>query len=365
MLTCLPIRHLYLNNLNLLHMLQLSGKSAPTLQKNFGWAAAGIGVFLIANALYKQFSKFNLNGKVVLITGGSRGLGLVLARKFAERGAKLAICARSADKLELARQELEKSGATVLAMPVDVTDRGQVQTMILDVIRHYGRLDVLINNAGMVHVGPQESMGIEEYEQAMDVNFWAPLYAIDASLPYFKKQGGGRIVNITSIGGKIAIPHLLPYSASKFAIVGLSEGMHTELKKYNVHVTTVVPNLMRTGSPRNIDVKGDHEKEYAWFKISDSSPLLSQKAELAADNIIEALEYQEPEVILSLSGKLATLVKAIAPSWVSFALTVANKLLPDHNGNLETKKGYEVESHLSNGRISRISDQAAMKNNEM
>lgn len=330
-----------------------------------GWVASGIGVLLLANALYKEFAKFNLNGKVVLITGGSRGLGLVLARKLASHGAKLALCARSADKLELARQELSKSGATVLTLPVDVTDRAQVKTMIYDVIHHYGRLDVLINNAGIVQVGPQEAMSIEEYEKAMDVNFWAPLYAIDAAIPYFKKQGGGRIVNITSIGGKIAIPHLLPYSASKFAIVGLSEGMHTELKKLNIHVTTVVPNLMRTGSPRNIDVKGKHEEEYAWFKISDSSPLLSQSAELAAENIIKALQYGERETILSLSGKLATIVKAISPGWVSFALTLANKLLPDYNGNLETKKGYQVESHLSNGRIAQLSDQAALRNNEM
>lgn len=346
-------------------MSKSNGKSILSIQKNLGWAAAGIGVFLVANALYKEFSKFSLNGKVVLITGGSRGLGLILARKLAAEGAKLALCARSADKLELARQELEQSGATVLTMPVDVTDRAQVKTMIHDVIRHYGKLDVLINNAGIVQVGPQETMGIKEYEQAMDTNFWAPLYAIDAVIPYFKRQGEGRIVNITSIGGKIALPHLLPYSASKFAIVGLSEGMHTELKKLNIHVTTVVPNLMRTGSPRNIDVKGNHEAEYAWFKVSDSSPLLSQSAELAAENIIKALEYGESETVLSLSGKLATIVKAISPRWVSIALTLANKFLPDYNGNLETKKGYQAESHLSNGKVAQLSDRAALKNNQM
>lgn len=339
--------------------------SVATIRKIAAWGATGIAVFLVANALYKKMTKFDLAGKVVLITGGSRGLGLVLARALAQRGARLAICARSADKLELARQELEQAGAEVIALPVDVTDRDQVKTMIQDVIRHYKKIDVLINNAGIIQVGPQETMGIEEYEEAMKTHFWAPLYAIDASLPYFKKQGEGRIVNITSIGGKIAVPHLLPYSASKFALVGLSEGLHTELKKHNIHVTTVVPNLMRTGSPRNITVKGDHEAEYAWFKVSGSTPLLSQKAEVAAENIIRSLEYQEPETILSLSGKFATIVKAIAPGWVSLVLTVADKMLPADKGNLESKKGYEVESSLSRGKVAQLSDQAALRNNEM
>jgi NAD(P)-dependent dehydrogenase (short-subunit alcohol dehydrogenase family) len=340
--------------------------SFSSLQKTVGWAAAGVGLFLAANALIKEVTKFNLAGKVVLITGGSRGLGLVLARILAAKGANLALCARSADKLELVRQQLEKEGAQVIGLPVDVTEREQVQAMIRDVVDHYGKLDVLINNAGIIQVGPQENMDMEAYEQAMQTNFWAPLYAIDAVIPHFKKRGGGRIVNITSIGGKIALPHLLPYSASKFAAVGLSEGMHTELKKFNIYVTTVVPNLMRTGSPRNVDVKGDYEAEYAWFKEADSSPLMAQRAELAARNIIKALEYGEPEVTLSLSGKLATVVKSIAPGWVSVLLGITNTLLPNAiPGNSESKLGYQSESGRSRGRMDRLTDKEAIKNNEI
>jgi short-subunit dehydrogenase len=334
--------------------------------KTIRWAAAGIGVMLLANALYKEFSKLNLSGKVVLITGGSRGLGLVLARELAMRGAKLALCARSADKLEIARQELEEMGAEVITLPVDVTDQDQVKTMIGDVIRKFGAIDVLINNAGIIQVGPQDSMTIADYEKAMQTNFWAPLYAIHAALPYFRNQGGGTIVNITSIGGKIAVPHLLPYTASKFAAVGLSEGMHTELKKENIQVVTVAPNLMRTGSARNITVKGDHEAEYAWFKASGSSPLLSQEAEVAARNIIRAIEYGESEAILSLTGKLATVVKGIAPGWVNIALGLANAFLPNPlPGSIGEKKGFEVESKLSQGPVASLSDKAAIKNNEM
>jgi short-subunit dehydrogenase len=339
---------------------------ASSLLRSLRWTATGVGMMLLAHALYKEISKYKLAGKVVLVTGGSRGLGLVLARELAARGAKLALCARSADKLEIARQELERLGAEVITFPIDVTDRQQVKTMINDVVQQYGRIDVLINNAGIIQVGPQETMTIEDYEKTMKTHFWAPLYAIHAVLPYFKIQREGRIVNITSIGGKIAVPHLLPYTASKFAAVGLSEGMHAELKKENIHVTTVVPNLMRIGSARNITVKGNPEEEYAWFKASASSPLLSQEAEVAARNIIKAIEYGESEVILSLAGKLATAIKAIAPGWVSLALSLANTFLPDPlPGKIIEKKGYEAESKLSQGPITSLSDKAAVKNNEM
>jgi short-subunit dehydrogenase len=339
--------------------------SSTSLQKTLGWIGAGVGVLMVANAVYHEISKFKTAGKVVLITGGSRGLGLVLAREFAARGAKLALCARSADKLEIARQELERTGVEVITRPADLTNQHEVKSVIDDVVRHYGKIDVLVNNAGIIQVGPVENMEIADYEEAMKINFWAPLYAIHASLPYFKNQGGGRIVNITSIGGKIAVPHLLPYSASKFAAVGLSEGLNSELKRNNIHVTTVVPNLMRTGSPRNIDVKGDHEKEYAAFKIVGSSPLLSQDADTAAKSIVNAMERGETEAILSLSGKLASIVKGVAPGWVGTMMAIANNFLPKPTSDMETKKGYEVESPLSNGRVTRYSDRAAVKNNEM
>jgi short-subunit dehydrogenase len=339
--------------------------SPSQIQKTLGWIGAGIGVLMVANAFYHEITKFKTAGKVVLITGGSRGLGLVLAREFASRGAKLALCARSADKLEIARQELEKSGTEVITRPADLTNQHEVKAVIDEVVQHYGKIDVLVNNAGIIQVGPAENMEIADYEKAMQVNFWAPLYAIHASLPYFKRQGAGRIVNITSIGGKIAVPHLLPYSASKFAAVGLSEGLNAELRQHNIHVTTVVPNLMRTGSPRNIDVKGDHEKEYAMFKIAGSSPMLSQDVDSAARTIVDAMERGETEAILSLSGKFASIVKGFAPGWVGTMMSLANNFLPKPTARRETKKGFEAESKLSKGRIAQYSDRAAVKNNEM
>jgi short-subunit dehydrogenase len=307
-----------------------------------------------------------LRGKVVLVTGGSRGLGLVLARQLAAKGARLAICARTPEQLGQAHIELEGMGAEVMSMTVDVTDQRQVQAMIIDILEHYGKLDVLINNAGIIQVGPQENMGINEYEQAMRANFWSALYTMLAVIPYFKEQGGGRIVNVTSIGGKIAVPHLLPYTASKFALVGLSEGMNAELKKDNILVTTVVPNLMRTGSPRNVMVKGEHEAEYAWFKLADSSAILSQSAETAAAEIIRAIEQGESEAVLSATAKVATILQGFAPGWMNLLMGLANKLLlPSSTAGDETKKGYESESKLSTGALGSKSDREAVKNNEI
>jgi NAD(P)-dependent dehydrogenase (short-subunit alcohol dehydrogenase family) len=333
-----------------------------TLNKVLLLGALGATSAYAISRWMREKNKFDLTGKVVLITGGSRGLGLVLGRLLAAKGARLAICARNTDQLEQARIDLQGHGAEVAAFATDITDTNQVDTLIKDVIRHYGRLDVLINNAGIIQVGPHEAMDIEDFELAMKTNFWAALYTMLKAIPYFKEQGEGRIVNITSIGGKIAVPHLLPYTASKFALVGLSEGLHAELKKHNITVTTVVPGLMQTGSPRNVTVKGNHKAEYAWFKISDSSSILSLKTETAAANIIQALEYGRPEAIFALSAKFASFIQGIAPGWLSQIMAAIDNILPDATPAVE-QKGYESESFISR-LLGRNSTLAALRNNE-
>jgi short-subunit dehydrogenase len=335
----------------------ISGKTAL-------WVAAGAGVFALAKTIYRQINKFDLKDKVVLITGGSRGLGLAMARELADKGARLAICARTGSQLDSAQAELEERGARVLTIRIDLTNQDDVQQMIKEIVAHYGRLDVLINNAGTIVVGPESVMEIGDYKQVMDINLWAGLYTIKAALPVFAQQGEGRIVNICSIGGKVAVPHLLPYSVSKFAMVGLSEGLNAELKKDNIHVTTVIPNLMKTGSPRNITVKGDHEAEYAWFKLADSSSLLSQKAETAARQIIRAMEFGENEIVLTQTGKVGVALQGLIPGSVSTLTQLANHFLPKGT-NMESKKGFESESEASNGVVAANTDEAAVKLNEI
>src|SRR5256885_14089745 len=163
-------------------------------------AAAGGGTLRAARALYRRWLEYDLEGKTVLITGGSRGLGLVLAREFAAEGANVAVCARDPAELERARRDLEGRGARAFAFPCDVTDRAQVKELVEVVTRHFGGVDVLVNNAGTIQVGPVEVMTLEDFTQAMSVHFWRPLYTTLCVLPQMRERRDGRIDNISSIG---------------------------------------------------------------------------------------------------------------------------------------------------------------------
>jgi short-subunit dehydrogenase len=309
---------------------------------------------------------YDFRGKTVLITGGSRGLGLVLARELAADGARLALCAREEADLEQARDELVGKGAEVLAMPCDVTDQGQVRELVRSTHAHFGAIDVLINNAGTIQVGPLEVMTLGDYESAMRTHFWAPLYTTLAVLPEMRRRHQGRIVNITSIGGKISVPHLVPYSASKFALVGFSEGLRAELAKDGIWVTTVCPGLMRTGSPVRAEFKGRHREEYVWFSISDALPFFSIGAERAARQILAACRRGEAEIVLSLSAKVAVWFHGLFPGLTADVLGQVNRLLPGSGGiGTQSAKGGESQSALSPSWLTSLSDRAAVRNNEV
>jgi NAD(P)-dependent dehydrogenase (short-subunit alcohol dehydrogenase family) len=325
---------------------------------------AGAG-FLLARGRSRRV--FDFSGRIVLLTGGSRGLGLVLARELLREGvAALAICARDPSELERARRQLETLGGRVLAIPADVTDRGQVEELVLEVSRKLGPIDVLINNAGTIAVGSIDDMTVADFDEAMRTNFWASLYTILAVLPEMRRREAGRIVNIASIGGKLAVPHLVPYSASKFALVGLSEGMRAELARYGIVVTTICPGLMRTGSPRNAFFKGQHRAEYTWFSISDALPGASMSAERAARRIISACRRGEAEAILSLPAGVAARLHALAPEFTAAVLGVVNRLLPGQGGIGQGRaKGKDSESGLSPSLLTVLGDRAARRNNQV
>jgi short-subunit dehydrogenase len=220
--------------------------------------------------------------------------------------------------------------------------------MVAHVYEEWGEIDVLINNAGQIQVGPSEVMRLTDFERAMRVHFWGPLHTTLAVLPRMRARRDGRIVNISSIGGKISVPHLLPYSASKFALTGLSEGLHAELKREGIAVTTVCPGLMRTGSPRNAEFKSKHELEYAWFAWSDSMPGISVAAERAAHRILRACRNGEAEVILTLPARLAVMLHGLFPGLTADMLAVVNRLLPNAGGiGSASAKGHESESLLT------------------
>jgi NAD(P)-dependent dehydrogenase (short-subunit alcohol dehydrogenase family) len=335
-------------------------------RKTLLFAGVGVGTFLAARALWRSRTGYSFKDRTVLITGGSRGLGLVLAREFAQEGAYLAICARDHDELHRAADDLVTRGARVLPVVCDVTDREQVERLVRTVDNHYGRIDVLVNVAGIIAVGPMETMTLDDYEEAMRVNYWGPLYATLAVLPQMRQRREGRIVNIASIGGKVAVPHLLPYDASKFALTGLSEGMRAELAKDGITVTTIVPGLMRTGSPPNADFKGRHREEYAWFAISDALPLFSISAERAARRIVAACRHGEAEAILGLPAQVATRVQGLFPGLTADVLGLVNRLLPAPGGiGTDSAKGIESGSRLAPSALTAASDRASLRNNEM
>src|ERR1041385_6940541 len=326
--------------------------------------AAGAGVFVL-KSLWNQLTEFDLNGKTVLITGGSRGLGLVMAREFAREGARVALCARDEAELERAQADLETLTAEVMTVPCDVTNRQSVALMIDHVNNRFGGVDVLVNNAGVIQVGPIEVMTPDDFEEAMKIHFWGPLNTILAVLPAMRARKSGRIVNISSIGGKVSVPHLVPYSASKFALVGLSKGLRTELMKDGIKVTTVCPGLMRTGSPRNADFKGKHHLEYAWFSISDALPLLTVSAENAARQIVRACKRGDAELVISVPAKVAVLFEALFPEAMSQMLALANRVLPNAGGvGTERRKGRESTSAWSPSWITTLNEEAALRNNE-
>ncbi len=314
-------------------------------------------------------SNGDMGGKTVLITGGSRGLGLVLAREFAKEGARLSICARDPGELERARADLASRGAEVFAFPCDVTERAQVNEWVRLSARRFGSVDVLVNNAGVIQVGPVDVMRLEDYEQAMRVHFWGPLYATLAALPEMRRAGGGRVVNVSSIGGKIAVPHLVPYSASKFALAGLSDGLRAELQKENILVTTVFPGLMRTGSPRNATFKGRHRAEYAWFSISDSTPVTAIAAERAARQIVAACRRGDAELVITTQALVAVKFRALFPELTADLAAATNLLLPGARGEgsigARRAKGRESESDLSPSWLTALSERAAERNNEV
>lgn len=325
----------------------------------------GLGAVAAERLLARNRREFDFYGKTVLITGGSRGLGLVLARQLAAHGARLALIARNGAELERAELDLKPYGREVLTVVCDVTDQDAVGNMVRRVRDHFGSIDVLINNAGVIEVGPMENMTIDDYEEAMKSHFWAPLYVSNAVLPEMRERRSGRIVNISSIGGKISIPHMLPYSASKHALVGLSEGMRNELIKDGIYVTTVCPGLMRTGSHVNAQFKGQNRAEFTLFSIGNSLPFSSIDAQTSASQIIHACRYGDAELVISLPAQIATTVHGLFPGIVSDIFGLYNRCLPGPGGIGEAKvSGRESQSMLSPSILTSLSDKAIPQNNE-
>jgi short-subunit dehydrogenase len=331
-------------------------------------AAAGLGtVMAIRHGLrrYREHRLRELRGQTVLITGGSRGLGLALAEEFAQFGAKVAICARDEQELARARQQLEDLGAVVCAVPCDVSKPEEVDNLISSVTRHMGGIDVLVNNAGVISVGPVLSQELKDFQEAMDVMFWGTVHPTLAVLPQMLARGTGKVVNIASIGGRVSVPHLIPYGCAKFAVTGFSEGLHAELKRFGIHVLTVIPGLMRTGSHLNAQFKGKHKAEFGWFAVSGTNPLASISARRAAEKIVNATCANRADLIISWQAKVLAELHGIAPGLTQEVLAQVNRLLPDAAGATEKKPGHESQSAVTRSPLTTLGKRAARRYNQV
>lgn len=231
----------------------------------------------------------DIKDKVVLITGASEGIGAAAARVFADAGAKLALVARSAGKLEALANELKTKGAEAIAVPADISDPEQVRRAVEQTAAHFGRLDVLINNAGKAAIGTLAEVGQGDFQEIIDLNIFGPLVAMQRAIPIMRRQGGGLIMNVSSMVSKMRLPGLGAYAATKIALNMLSDTARVELAQDNIRVVTVLPRMTATSfADHSIGRRETHQHQHA----NPSVPVDS--AEHVANKILEAA-INEPD----------------------------------------------------------------------
>lgn len=293
----------------------------PRLAAGFALVALGTRAFEGPRRTFRNCS--------VIITGGSRGLGFALAEKFIDEGAWVTLVARDRKELALACRQLEKRGTgEVFTVTADVTDAEALSRAFDEVIDQFGRIDVVVNNAGAIPVGPVETMDTEDFDAQMKLHLDASVAGTQMILPYFRRMRSGAIVNISSVGGKIPVPHLSSYCASKFALAGFSETLSAEVRRDGIRVTTVYPGLMRTGSAIQAVFKGDTQREFAWFAVASSAPGLTVSAETAATQILDAVRHGDSQLIISWPAKAAVIFHTLFPELFGAVMSTTSDLLP-------------------------------------
>jgi short-subunit dehydrogenase len=266
--------------------------------------------------------------KVAVVTGGSRGLGLEIARQICARGGKVTLLARNEEELARAKNDLARFATEVLTIPCDLSETAQIQSAVQQTLQNFRKIDILINNAGIIEVGPLAHMQFKDFDRAMRLHFWAPFILYFLIVPHMRTKGGGRIVNISSIGGRVAVPHMAAYSASKFALAGFSDAIRAELATANIYVTTVTPGMMRTGSHVHATFKGDHAAEFRWFDRSRKIPFASISAERAARKIVHACARGKQVVVMPFTAYLIIAANAVFPNLMARIMKVFNGGLP-------------------------------------
>jgi NAD(P)-dependent dehydrogenase (short-subunit alcohol dehydrogenase family) len=296
-------------------------------------------------ALYRPAEP--LRGKVALVCGGSRGLGRAVARELGREGASVAIAARNAGPLEEARAWLSEQGRNVLARQADLRSEDETRELFEAVTRELGPIDIVVANAATLLVAPVETLTPDDFDDAMRDIFGAATRPALAALPSMRARGDGTIVFITSLGAKFGVPHLAPYSAAKFAQAGFAEALGAEVAKDGVHVLTVFPGLMRTGSWLHAIFRGAPERELGWFGISAIAPLLSIDTESAAKRIVRAIVGRRRRLTFTPAARLAIALHDLLPSSWALISRLGARLLPGARRRgrpVEQRSGAEVLS---------------------
>ncbi|MEO7268482.1 MAG: SDR family NAD(P)-dependent oxidoreductase [Knoellia sp.] len=306
---------------------------------------------------------------VALVAGASRGLGLLISAELVARGHRVHGCAR--DRAELDRaEELVNSGAVgpsggsggsgdhsgtgrgeFVGHVCDVSDADAVTAWVTEVQATEGRLDVAIHVAGIIQVGPVETTTLGYFRAAIDTMLLGPVHLCLAVLPTMLDAGAGRIGVVSSVGGVVSVPHLLPYSVAKFGAVGLTEGLQAELSGTGVTATTIVPGLMRTGGHVHAQFVGDAAKDYAWFAPGASLPLLSVSAERAARRIVDAVLAGRSQVELTPLTWVGRRVHGLAPGPTTFLLGLVAQALPHGEAQAPSMSGHS--SHVEGAQARR------------
>jgi len=274
-------------------------------------------------------------GKTVLITGGSRGLGLCLGRELVQAGARVAICSRHQAELQGAARELQ-----AFHRVCDVSVPEQVDDLVARVRANLGPIDVLVNNAGIIMVGPLQDMTLQQFRACMDTNFWGMVHPTLAVLGEVQA-----VLNVTSIGGRVTVPHLLPYCCAKAATVAFSEGLRMEMP--HLKVLTAVPGLMRTGSYDNALFRGQQALEYGWFSLSSSLPGITMDAPRAARQLLRALARGRNEHRVTLAAELLARGHGLLPELFNDAMRIFTTLvMPGPDGSPTTVPGAQLANEM-------------------
>lgn len=284
---------------------------------------------------------------LALVMGGSRGLGLLLAHELGSRGHRLIISARDAEELERAAGDLSSAGYEAATEICDVTDRAQVEDLVRRIEETQGPIEVMICVAGIIQVGPLEALTREHFTASIDTMLWGPINTALAVLPGMRERKRGRIGLITSVGGLVSVPHLLPYCSAKFGAVGFSRGLRAELAGSGVSVTTVTPGLMRTGSHLRAQFVGNQPREYAWFSAAASLPIVAMDAERAAAQIVSGILVGRAMVITTPLARIGWRIDALFPTLTSALFSLVTRLLPRASAPTEALEGWQAAQQLT------------------